>query len=354
MGTRKRHHIVPRFLLARFASSSRDDKSFVWRVAEGPRAVEISTKDAAVQSHFYGREEEGLEAALGDAEGRWGALLRRIDAGTPLDPLASELWSLLYLIAFRASPIRSAFTILAEQFLYHLSDNACGSEVREGLRRNYDRAFDEELETVIARLPPQFHRLIRANKHLLYERAKKELEDMDIEAMMHGLLGVVTTQDILSKAAKSGHNKGIAKLLDQGHAPKATQPVAWQFLRDEAGSVVLGDSPVVAVGSAGNEIGAPWKFGRDCKTFYLPLSPRLVLVGIRDMSVPLLSISDFNSASASLSEAAFFSTSFGDDERALSNAIGSRWMPLSEEEIQAIMQETLRDFGNPKKSERTE
>lgn len=354
MGTRKRHHIVPRFLLARFASLSRDDKSFVWRVAKGPRAAEISTKDAAVQSHFYGGEEEGLEAALADAEGRWGVLLRGIDAGTPLDPLASDLWSLMYLIAFRASPIRSAFTVLAEQFIDHLRENAGGSEVREGLTRNFDGVFDEELEKVIASLPPQLHGPIRANKRLLREHARKELDGMDVGAMMRELLGVVTAQQVLPKAAKSGHNKGIAKLLDQGHAPRAVQPVAWQLLHDESGSVILGDSPVVAVGHAGNEIGAPWKFGKDCKTFYLPLSPRLVLVGILDMSIPLLSISDINYASASLSEAALFASKFGDDERALSNAIGSRWMPLSDEEIQAIMQETLRDFGNPKKSERNE
>lgn len=348
MRTRKRHHIIPRFLLARFASSKTADKSFIWRVAKDARAAEISTKDAAVQSHFYGLEEEGLEGSLADAEGRWGSLLGRIDVGTPLEPLASELWGFLYLIGFRASPIRSAFTILAEQFIDHLSEKADGPEVREGLSRNFDRIFADQLEVALARVPPQFHQLIRDHRDLVHQIAKKDLESSDIGARMRDLLASMTQQQIIPKAAKRGHNKGISKLLDQGQGPEAMRPVAWQVLHDEHGSVILSDSPVVAVGGPENNTGAPWKFGKDYRALYLPVSPRTVLVGIRDADTRLLSIPEINAASATLSETAFFCSKFGDGERALSQGIGSRWMPLSEDEVQAILRTSLSTFGDPK------
>lgn len=354
MGTRKRHHIVPRFLLARFASSIRGDKSFVWRVAAGARAAEISTKDAAVQSHFYGQEAEGLEAALGDAEGRWAKVLERIDLGELLQPLESELWSFLYLIAFRASPIRSAFATVAEQFIDHLSTETGGSQMRQGISRHLDRTFEELLEHGIATQPLHLRRHQGANKHLIYQHITADLADLDIAALMRELREAITSQQVIPKAVKRGHNKGIAKLLDQTLAPDAVRPVEWRLLHDPSGSVILGDSPVIAVGRTGNKTGAPWKFGKECATFYLPLSPRTILVGIRDPSTPLLSIAEVNAASSELSEAAFFCSKWGEGERMLAKSISSRWMPLSHDELQAIMQQALtgsRDLQTPERPE---
>ena len=60
--SRKRHHYIPRFLLARFASQRQEEKSWVWQISTD-RAIEISTKDAAVSKHFYGQDssiEDGL------------------------------------------------------------------------------------------------------------------------------------------------------------------------------------------------------------------------------------------------------------------------------------------------------
>lgn len=122
MGQRKRHHLVARFLLKRFAAETEGEKSFIWRLSKAAPPKLLSTKDVAVQSNFYGTEEEDLEAALSEVEGHWAAILRRIDAGEALEPLADELWHMVYLMAYRASPIRSAFHSMSESSVFASAD----------------------------------------------------------------------------------------------------------------------------------------------------------------------------------------------------------------------------------------
>ncbi len=59
----KRHHILPQFLLRGFASktipsSGRSDSVFVWVYRRGVIPFECATSNAAVESHFYGKEGE--------------------------------------------------------------------------------------------------------------------------------------------------------------------------------------------------------------------------------------------------------------------------------------------------------
>lgn len=345
MGQRKRHHLVARFLLKRFAAKVDGDKSFIWRLSKDAPPKLLSTKDVAVQSNFYGSEEEGLEAALSDAEGCWAAMLRKIDAGAALEPLSDELWHMLYLMAFRASPIRSAFHSMGERFIEHMHDNADAPEIKEGLRKYLEENFEKEMLTVLERFPPEMRRLLWDNRSLFKDCVSRDLEGMDVGGVMRGLFGQLKEHDSFQTAAKRGHNRGVTKLIEQGSGPVAVKPSAWKLLHDLKSSIVLGDCPVVAVGGPERATGAPWKFGKDCRTYYMPISPRQVIVGVRHPEDDLLTIDQLNAASAALSESSVFASADTDTTRALIPQIASRWMPLAEAEMDSIMRSVMRDFS---------
>jgi len=345
MGQRKRHHLVARFLLKRFAARLDGDKSFVWRVERAGIPKLLSTKDVAVQSNFYGTEEEGLEGALSDVEGRWAALLRGVDAGEPLEPLADELWHMVYLMAYRASPIRSAFQLMGQRFIGHMHDNADSPHIKNGLMAYLDENFDDELAKMLEQFPPSVRQLAWDNRQLLKEHAQRDLQGADVGAFMRGLFGQLKQHETLPGAAKRGHNKGVSKLIEQGHGPAAVKPVAWQIIHDPANSIILGDSPVIATGSSIRVPGAPWKFGKDCRAYYMPISPRQVLVGLRFPEDALLAIDDINAASAELSERCVFAVSDDERTRRWATIVGKRWMPLEEGEIDAMMSDLVRNFG---------
>lgn len=354
MGQRKRHHLVARFLLKRFAAKAEGDKSFIWRLSKDAPPKLLSTKDVAVQSNFYGTEEDGLEAALSDVEGRWAAMLRRIDAGEPLEPLADELWHMVYLMAYRASPIRSAFQSLGEQFIDHLHDNADDPRIKDGLVANFDLLFEAELLKMLGQFPPAFQALVWENRGALKQYAANDLASMDVGALMRGLMSGVKTHESFTSAPKRGHNRGVSKLLTQGESPGAVKPIAWMILADPNNSVILGDCPVVAVGGTSSVTGAPWKFGKDCRAYYMPISPRQVLVGLRYPEDPMLSIAALNTASAALSEASAFSSRDDDATRQWSELIGTRWMPLDDAEFNSIVNDVFEDFGKDRANENGE
>jgi len=345
MGQRKRHHLVARFLLKRFAAKAEGGKSFIWRLSKDAPPKLLSTKDAAVQSNYYGTEEGGLEAALSDVEGRWAAMLRRIDAGEPLEPLAEEIWHMVYLTAYRASPIRSGFRAMGEQFIEHMHHNADAPEIKDGLHAYLDENSEKELMNVLEKFPPEVRQLVWDNRALLKDQVSRDLDGMDVGGFIRGVFDQLKEHESFQNAAKRGHNKGVTKLIEQGAAPVAVKPSEWKLLHDPTGSVVLGDCPVVAVGGPIRAIGAPWKFGKDCRTYYMPISPRAVIVGIRYPEDDLLTIDQLNAASAALSEASIFASADNESSRRWAPRIASQWMPLDEQEMDAIMRSVVTDFG---------
>lgn len=317
----------------------------MWRVEKVAAPKLLSTKDVAVQSNFYGTEEEGLEGALADVEGRWAALLRGVDAGEALEPLADELWHMVYLMAYRTSPLRSAFHSMGQRLVGHMHDNADSPHIKDGLMAYLDENFDVELAKVLERLPPPARQWARDNRQLLKEHAQRELQGADVGAIMRDLFGPLKQRETLQSVAKRGHNKGVSKLIEQGHGPAAVKPVAWRIIRDSANSVILGDCPVIATGGATPAPGAPWKIGKDCRAYYMPISPRQVLVGLRFPDDTVLTINDINTASAELSERCVFASSDDERTRQWSAAVGKRWMPLEDGEIDAMMNDLVRNFG---------
>lgn len=81
MPDRRRNHFIPRFLLNRFASRRKDSKAWIWQISQDGSAVEISTRDAAVATDFYGGPETGVEDAFAEAETEFSRTLAAIERG---------------------------------------------------------------------------------------------------------------------------------------------------------------------------------------------------------------------------------------------------------------------------------
>ena len=88
----KRNHYIPRMLLNRFASRTEGKKHWIWQTGQDGQSREISTRDAAVGSLFYGESSTGVERALSEVESRIATVLRRLDeAGESLSEFAPEI-----------------------------------------------------------------------------------------------------------------------------------------------------------------------------------------------------------------------------------------------------------------------
>lgn len=345
MGQRRRHHVVARFLLARFAAKVVGDKSFVWRITNDAAPKLLSTRDVAVQSNFYGAEEEGLEDALSRMEGRWSTLLRRVDAGESLAPLADDLWHMVYLMGYRAAPIRSAFLAAGEQLIDHLHDNADSPHIKAGILTHLDESFERQLAEIVAQLPAALGQLIWDNRQALKEHVRRDLERSETGALMRDLLALLMPEEALQRATKRGHNSAVSNLIAGGSGPAAVRPVSWRVINDATNSIILGDCPVIATADASERSGAPWKFGRGCRAYYMPISPCRVLVGLRYPGDALLAIDDINAASAELSERCVFAASADERTHRWSAIVARRWMPLDDVEIGAIMDDLVKTFG---------
>src|SRR5437773_5887036 len=96
-----RNHYIPRLLLNRFASRTQGDTSWIWQLSSDGRAREISTRDAAVGSLFYGKPDSGVEEALARIESRFAPILERIDLGEQPSEFQEALRQFVYLLFIR-------------------------------------------------------------------------------------------------------------------------------------------------------------------------------------------------------------------------------------------------------------
>lgn len=346
MGERKLQHVVPRFLLKRFAAESRGETSRLWRFSKSTNPALVSTRHAAAEVHFYGKEAEGLEAALGKAEGGWGALVRKIDDGKPLDSLADELWRFAYALAVRAGAMRNAFETATTEFFTHLEGVADSSEVRDGFQRMLPAELDRLMTEYASKVPPQYRARLRNERPTVYRQLQSQLDDGTFGNVLKGLMGELLQRDTPAKAIKTGHNRAIGKLLNDPSFGNRFRPSHWVLIADPSRSFVLGDNPLFAVGANDSEIGSPWLFGHaQVSNLYLPISPSQALAGIINHSVPLLSPEQIRNASVSVSQTAFFASRNTDQGQLLAPLIGRQWSPLPAEQIAKIVRDAVEGFG---------
>lgn len=337
MADRRRNHFIPRFLLARFASKRDGKKSWVWQVSREGEPQEISTRDAAVATDFYGGRETGIEDAFAEAEGHFARALLSIEGGAPIREHEDTVKQLIWTLAVRTRALRQQFAALAHGLADTLIETSRSSQdmMAQYMRSEFLSLMEKEFST----LPPEEQ--TAASAAISAPEAREEILEA-IEGLMRSPLPQLffdQFRDILQdqgmqRVAEGGQVKGLGRLLGDKKAPDSFSPSYWHLHRVDPHPLILGDSCAFAVRTDGR-LGSLLPGNRNVKweTIYLPISPHTALVAARRKPTYLLGPEEINRASAGLSWSHIYSSVLNDAVRTMAAAIGSIAPILSEEEI---------------------
>lgn len=346
---KKRNHYIPQFLLRRFASREGRGRHWLWQFRSSRVPVEVVTRDAAVECHFYGPPETGVEDSFAELEGKQAALLRDLDAGTNPADRSRELHQFIWSLAFRTRALRGQFADVGERGIAKISA-VDPKTIEHAFGREIATNFDQHLERLLEKLPAEqraaAERLLQSpgiagavKEHVLREMTK-------VAPMVGGMLKPAAAA--MQGAAANGHIQGLTKLFAEGKAvPDGFEVPSWSMQQFSPHSVLLGDGVVFAVGP-GEARGALGRFTKDYVAIYAPISHACVLIGRRDRSGQVLGLDDINEASAKLSLDTFFASRSTDVERGLAGQIGTGQPILSDEELRHIAEESWNKLGVPR------
>lgn len=348
MSDRRRNHFIPRFILKRFASKRKKEKSWIWQLSRDSKA-EISTKDAAVAADFYGGSETGVEDMFESAEKRFSRSLTAIEGGDLILGHAETLRELVWTLAVRTRALREQFAGTFSQFLgtaiKSLESNSVQEVIVEHMRSNWDRLMGDALSG----LPKIAH--LDARSFLGDPDVKEDLRcsaekllPMLAPALLSRFCGGINNQDALKKISEEGQIKGLKTLLGESRVPETFSPSSWQLYNVESQDLILGDGCVVAVGADGS-VGSLLRSDIAWKAVYLPISVSTVLVAMREGSGALLSARDINIASATLSSSYIYASKVNDFVLEMAQIIGKGEVLISGEKVAEIVAESWNDLG---------
>ncbi|HEV2851495.1 MAG TPA: DUF4238 domain-containing protein [Thermoanaerobaculia bacterium] len=338
MSGRRRNHFIPRFLLNRFASRRDGKKSWIWQISRDGKAVEVSTRDTAVATDFYGGPETGLEDAFAAAETELSQTLARIERGEPLSGYADELRQLVWALAMRTRAFREHFVKVTEGFVEELQKSIETQAAQRAMVRRVEARLFESIEKDIEALPEEARGFVAA---FFSDPAAREFMAKEVKGFMRSPLpqlffgqmrDMLYAQGVLQEAAEEGHIKGLAQMLAEKKPPSAFSPAHWRLCRVET-QMVLGDLCIVAVDGEG-------KYGAilesdvfSWQTLYLPISNSTVLVAGKQELRPLLSPEDVNRISAELSSSHIYCSKPTDSILSLAPLIGAKSPFVSTQEV---------------------
>lgn len=347
---RDRNHFISRFLLRRFASrvDAKRKKSWIWEVKKTGVVREISTKDAAVGSKFYGERTTGVEDAFANEEDKFSAVLRAIDSGSPLREHSATLSRLVWSQTVRTRALRQSLGETVDA-LFSAFTSSLDSEAAMNA---FKRMTKEELPRTIAyemqRLPPRARRKAESRLEEIggtegaVQLALAKLDAVEFAAFGMVLNAMMKSEDFIEKAMERGHVRALSKLLIESPSDQPFQPDAWYLLDDPSESLVLGDVGVFAVARDGTT-SLLMRISNSWSQVYLPISPTKVLVACKGDARPILSAEDVNRASASFSLASVYASRVSEQNRQLIPFIGTRTRLGDAREIQEIVAEVWSD-----------
>jgi hypothetical protein len=340
-GLKRRNHYVPRFLLNRFASRVKGDTRFVWQFSKDQSPIEVSTRDAAVGSFFYGDPANGVEDRLSEVERVQAQALDAVEKGDAPEHHARALRHLIWTLAVRTRALRDQYADAMTVLLDSIQSSARDPAANRALVAMADRQFDQTIADQIAKLPPEMQPRARVILDTPEVRASvraqllRAINDLDVEAFIGWLRSQAKGQFNIDGSVADGHVRGIAKLLDRDDAPSGFRPPHWLVVRRPIGTFVLGDCCVWAAGP-NSQGSAVLGLGDKLHAVYLPISSRAVLVAsFRPIESPP-SDADINAASVSYGYHVFFASRRTDDEAALVPSLGTGTPLLSAVEIAEI------------------
>jgi hypothetical protein len=341
----KRHHILPRFLLEGFASRHKKSQCRAWVIPKSKPAYETNVRNISVEQYFYGRNTENAEDALGRLESRTAPIVVRLREGGSLNvDDAATLSEFVATMIVRTRHLRDEVQSAVSRLATRMS-GSLNSEMAKVMANDYFRKRPGEMEIHIRKalglsddhpVPEGAKELALAALALV--PAQSLFSPTYVDTLRHGLLSVLNGIDV-----GDIQNRTLRQSLDGSSPMRRFEGFSWDKLRG-ADRLILGDTGPVALGRDGS-LHSPLTLGEECNSIIVPLSPSILLVGHAGPMPPLLSWKEINTGVAELSGEYCVASSRDDDQRYLSNLIGTRSELLSDAAAQEMVDQTWKQIS---------
>lgn len=324
MGKRSRNHIIPQVLLKRFASKNDGEKCWIWRFRRGAGAIEISTKDTAVSKNFYGGEQSGVEEKLGGDEGAYGTIFEELDLGRDPNEISVQLKGMIRNFALRTASFRARLP----EYLHHLIQNVGAVPTDEQIEqralleldRNPRKFLEAPLRKFLPGSPKLAEWLLGSRVFLWFMKRLLRKLLAPFFRSKHQLAVQTMARDKIPQQLVQ--NLQLKRLLESAPMLDRFNPAKWRVCRATPGSILMGDSCVIAVNSIG-EAGALFRFGTKWDSVYMPLSHSSYLVALSCETSRVLEPEVLNRASAQVAMDEIYSSRWTEVEESLSRLIGT-------------------------------
>lgn len=342
MSNKKRNHFIPKVLLNRFASRKVREKSWIWQVGNTD-SREISTKDAAVSSYFYGKPETGIEDLLGTVDGAIGSTLVFIDKGNDPNNVSEELRQICWNLAVRTRAIREQLSSMGNKTFDSFTKTVDSKEATSSITHYFDENLNEIIQKQAETLSRNERRSFlskmkkKENRQQFLSMMNSRVNDTDIlKNMSNHVAEKIKSGCIFSEGAKDGQLRTLLEALKYGSSPDWFQPLWWHIIELKNEYFILGDSCLFTQEKDGT-VGSLFKFPNEWVKLYFPISPFKVLVGERTADFSDLSELRINQAQAEISQSYIYSAYFDKGVVQLSNKICEGEPIISNEKFEQFL-----------------
>lgn len=318
VGKKDRQHYIPQFLLRRFASrvDAKSGATFVFQTRKESAPKEVSVRDAAVASQFYGNSANGVEDALGKAEDQFGTVLRQLDAGASVDNYVEAIGNFIWLHTVRTRALRES---MATAFKL-LFDRIAQEFTSERAQNEFQRFFEDEIEVIADTAFEQKHPNLPSQERsamvtaLLAGGNRQAIVDIFKQSgvvtwgltMFGQLLQAPQLRKQLDTKLKDAHSRSVARLINERIVPAALQGCHFQIIASGSDHFILGDCCAFVVGKDA-AIEPVNRNLSEMRELYLPISSTQALAALRGIDQPTLTTPEINLGSVICSRDALFS-----------------------------------------------
>jgi Protein of unknown function (DUF4238) len=330
----KRQHFIPRFLQAGFASKKTADQVFTWVYRRDRPPFESNTVNVGVEGEFYSiGADTAADDAITDVEDAFSTLvssLRNQAAQSATDPRIPELIAHLEI---RTRHLRQSFASATDYLLRgmadFLTDTASATTYLMRQLRTDPELLQKPLAASLRCSDEQAALLVEIMPRTMLEDVVAQYSPMIVEQVIGRLRGEV------HRLVKSSHVRALKGTVSPTARADRLRTLRYATVEYPVGDLILGDSPVLFEVAASRRFKTLLEGKDELTAVYLPLGPRLVLMGSATGVTTLPEQLPDTIARSSFEH--FISDRLSDDNKRRQMTIGEAAALITEEELDEIM-----------------
>lgn len=345
----KRHHTIPQFLIRGFESSRRGSEVNVWLHRKGQKGIELNIRNVAAEQYFYGKPDE---TDLDERITHFETVLARLVDDLRVRPRTNEpvsderIPTLVAHLALRTRQLRETASAAMASMLGVIKDHLGQMDVAkaffakelalEGETRDSFKVLlircgvsTDQIDTVMVQLAPYWDQIADNIMSLMGDTYKDIMIDQ-----------VSLYKRSLPEAARSGFIDSLSRNFAFKERSRLYSAFHWHVCHSSE-ALILGDS-ICIFETTGDRRFRPLDIGEgETVRIYVPLSARVVLVGSRGRSTPIVDFRLLCKAAARCSYEFFISSQFLSNHSHLVRGLGLWSGIVNQAEIDMF----LKDFG---------